>query len=92
MANVTIELPTLLHHVVDGRSTIDVQASTLRGALEALVKAHPAMRVHLFDESAGLREHVLVFHNDINSRWMDSLDAPVADGDRVTIMQAVSGG
>jgi len=92
MANVTIELPTLLHHVVDGRSAIDVQAQTLRGALDALIESEPALRVHLFDESGSIREHVLIFHNDTNSRWMDSLDAPVADGDRITVMQAVSGG
>ncbi len=92
MAHVTIELPTLLHRFADDQSTVAVEADSLRGALGQLTAKHPAMQVHLFDESGSLREHVLCFHNDTNTRWMDTPDVPVGDGDRLTIMQAVSGG
>jgi molybdopterin converting factor small subunit len=61
-------------------------------AVVALVEAHAALRVHLFDEAGSLRPHVLCFHNGTNTRWRESLDAPLHDGDRLTIMQAVSGG
>ena len=66
----------------------DAPASSLR----ALLEAHPALDVHLFDERGDLREHVLCFLNERNSRWLDSLDEPIRDGDEVVIMQAVSGG
>lgn len=92
MATVTIDLPTLLWPMAGGAATVSVEARTLGGALRALFDAHPALRVHVLDESGGLREHVLCLHNGANSRWRGSLDTPVADGDTVSILQAVSGG
>ena len=92
MASVTVELPSLLDHVVDGDRSVALDAESLRGALDALVERHPGLAVHLFDETGGLREHVLCFHNDTNTRWLDSIDVPLSDGDTVSIIQAVSGG
>ncbi|MHC4430001.1 MAG: MoaD/ThiS family protein [Planctomycetota bacterium] len=92
MASVTVELPSLLSTIVDGERSVAVDAGTLAGVLSALTKRFPALDVHLFDETGGLREHVLCFHNGANSRWLESLDVPVAEGDTVTILQAVSGG
>jgi adenylyltransferase/sulfurtransferase len=89
---VTIQLPSLLSRVVDVPAAIRVEAGTLADALAALTAAHPGLRVHLLDEEGGLRQHVLCFHNDTNSRWLPSHDVPLADGDTVTILQAVSGG
>ena len=50
------------------------------------------LAVHLFDEGGGFRTHVLCFHNDTNTRWLESLDVLLQDGDRITFLQAVSGG
>jgi molybdopterin converting factor small subunit len=92
MATVHIKLPSLLERFTDGQRVIEVQATTVADAITALTERHPELGVHLFDETGGFREHVLCFHNEANTRWMESLDAPVSDGDTVTIMQAVSGG
>ncbi len=89
---VRIELPSLLHHAADGEGSPCVEARTLRGALDALVGRHPRLRVHLFDERGAFRQHVLCFHNRTNTRWLESLDVPVAEGDTITFLQAVSGG
>ncbi len=92
MPEVTVELPSLLDHVVNGSRSIAVEADSLRGAIEALVERHPALAVHLFDETGDFRQHVLCFHNQTNTRWMASIDVPVSEGDTITIIQAVSGG
>ncbi len=92
MAEVTIELPSVLAPVVNGERSFTVDAETLPGALAALFELQPGMKVHLFDETESFREHVLCFHNQTNTRWMDSLDVPLRDGDTITILQAVSGG
>ena len=91
MPTVTVLLPTLLSPLVGGRAAIEVEAETVAGVLRGLVGAHPALGVHLFDEAGRLRQHVLCFHNDVNTRW-NSADVAVAAGDRVLILQAVSGG
>jgi adenylyltransferase/sulfurtransferase len=92
VARLTVELPSALTQVLGGRSELVVEGATLREALRALVAAEPALGVHVFDESEGLRRHVLCFLNGRNTRWLDSLDVALADGDRLRVMQAVSGG
>jgi molybdopterin converting factor small subunit len=52
----------------------------------------PALRVHLCDESGKFRPHVLCFLNEVNTRWLDGADPRLQQGDRITILQAVSGG
>ena len=50
MARVRIELPSLLARFADEARSLDLEAETLRGALDALVAHCPALEVHLFDE------------------------------------------
>ena len=92
MVKVTIELPSVLDPVVDGNRTLSFDAETLPGALTALTELYPGLKVHLFDETGEFREHVLCFHNRTNTRWLESIDVALRDGDTITILQAVSGG
>jgi len=92
MAAMVVRIPTLLAEVGDGRKEIPVEATTVRGALEALFGVLPQLRVHVFDESGGVRPHVSVFHEGRAARDPERLAAPVAEGSVVTILQAVSGG
>lgn len=92
MAAVTVRLPSMLVRFTGGASSVAIDAETLQGALKELVRGHPDLRPHLFDESGRFREHVLCFHNATNTRWLEGRDQPVAAGDVITIMQAVSGG
>jgi len=84
VAAVTVELPTLLGQLLQGRTRVEVEAETLGGALEALVAAHRVLAVHLFHESGELRRHVLCFHDGTNSRWLEGRGVPLADGDTIT--------
>lgn len=91
MVTIDIQLPSLLAQVGQDRA-LSVEAETLRDALDAIVQSHPKLAVHLFDESGQLREHVLCFHNGMNTRWLDDLDVQLDCGDSLLFMQAVSGG
>jgi molybdopterin converting factor small subunit len=92
MPNVTIDLPSMLSPIVNGLTTVTVQADTLGQAVRTLTESHPRLGVHVFDESGQLRQHLLCLHNDTDSRWLDSLEVPVEEGDTITLLQAVSGG
>ncbi len=92
MASVTIRIPSLLASLVRGESAFSVEASTIREALDEALRRHPELRLHLFDESGRFRQHVLCFHNQTDTRWLPDLGAAAADGDEITILQAVSGG
>lgn len=91
MPAAVVRIPRLLADVGDGRTEIPVDADTVAGAIEALFAALPHLRVHVIDETGGVRRHVSVFHD---GRRLDAarMAEPLADGAVVTILQAVSGG
>ncbi len=92
MARVTVQLPSLLEASAGGQRSIDLEAEDFAGALRRLVELHPPLESLLFDEGGAFRQHVLCFHNEVNSRWRPDHKAPLANGDRIMIIQAVSGG
>ena len=92
MARVTIQLPSLLEASAGGQRAIHLEAADFAAALRRLVELHPPLENLLFDEQGSFRPHVLCFHNEVNSRWRPDHTAPLSDGDRIRIVQAVSGG
>lgn len=88
MARVTVILPKMLAEA-HGKGRIDLQAATLRGALDTLFAGAPALRFHLCEDSGRFRTHILCFLND--DRMLD-LEARLSDGDRIAFVQAISGG
>lgn len=90
---IPVALPSLLAGAAGGRRDVAVEAETLRGALDALLAAYPLLRPHLVTEAGRLREHVNLFLNDQNARWIEDWDAHrLSPGDTLTVIQAVSGG
>ena len=69
-----------------------VEGATVRVALDNYFQRFPAVRSYVLDDAGAVRKHVAVFHDDdlINDR--SQLSDPVADGDRLHIFQALSGG
>ena len=92
MPTIPIEIPSLLRDSAGGAPILEVKADTVRGAIDALLAAHPLLRNHLFDQTGKRRQHVLIFYNDEDINWLESLDRPLEPGDRMTVLQAVSGG
>ena len=92
MARVTIELPSALAAFTGGVRTLEVEGETLAAALGDLSRELPQLAVHLYDESGEFRQHVLCFHNETNTRWLDGATVRLAQGDTIRFLQAVSGG
>lgn len=92
MAQVTLEVPRMLRDCIDGRPAVGFDADRLDSVAEAIRIRWPVLATHVFTEAGDLRPHVLLLHNDRMTRWMPRLDVRLADGDRLAIVQAVSGG
>lgn len=90
VARATVRLTTVLEPAVGALREVEVHGTTVQEALEDLCRQHPALRVHVFDGAGELRRHVLCLHNGTATRLRSPL--PLADGDELAIMQAVSGG
>jgi len=82
--------PALTRHVACPAQ--DVSASTLRDALLRSFEAAPAMRHYVLDEQGAVRKHVAVFVNAQMIRDRAALDLPLAPGDKVMVIQALTGG
>ena len=78
-------LPRQLENEAGGRRRFDVEAETLRAALEALPVADL-----LFDERGTLRPLVHVFVDGADAR--DELESPLAPAATVRIVAAIAGG
>jgi len=87
VARATLVLPRMLHESV-GAARLRVEGRTLGEALEDAYRRSPALRLHLCDDDGSFRVHVLCFHNGERR----PLGTALADGDEISIVQAVSGG
>jgi len=90
--SIEVTVPTILRDCTGGHNTVTIEASTLAEALEQMNESYPLLKVHLYDEVGKMRPHVLIFYNEESTRWLESLDVPLRPGDRLEILQAVSGG
>lgn len=90
----TVWIPGYLRQFTGGAARVDLAGSpaTVRDALAALWEIHPGVRDRVVTERHEVRPHVNVFVGTESIRWLGGLDAPLRDGDEVSIIPAVSGG
>jgi molybdopterin synthase sulfur carrier subunit len=82
--------PALTRHVPCAPQ--EVEASTVGCALDAAFRAAPGMRHYVLDEQGGVRKHVALFVNGEMLLRQAALDRPLAAGDRLMVIQALTGG
>ena len=91
-ATIKVYVPSALRGYCAGRSELDIPATTVRAALDELERRHPTLHRGICDETGAVRRHINVFVNTNNMRDCNGIDTPLAPGDEVTILPAVSGG
>ena len=88
---VTVEFaPALQRHVACAPQT--VAPGSLREVLGAALRAAPELGHYVFDDQGGVRKHVAVFINQVMVRERTVLNQAVGAGDKVLVIQALSGG
>ena len=90
--SVSVELASVLTVATNDVSRLRVSGATLQEALDDVVVRYPGLAVHLYDESGQVRPHVLIFVNEERLPYRRGDHVPLHKGDRVTVLQAVSGG
>jgi molybdopterin synthase sulfur carrier subunit len=89
---ITFHVLGVLRDYCGGASELSIAARTVRAALDALERDQPALYRNICDETGAVRRHLNVFVNDDNVRFLKGIDTPLAQGDVVTVLPAVSGG
>ncbi len=86
MATVCVHGP--LRKLADGQSDHPLDGQTVVALLRALESAYPALCGWVLDERGVIRRHLNVYVNG----ELGGADTPVATGDRVEVLPAISGG
>ena len=89
---ITVLVPSSLRDYCAGASELALSVTSLRAVLEELERRHPALHRSVCDETGTVRRHINLFVNANHMRDCNGLDTPLAPGDVVTILPAVSGG
>jgi len=89
---ITVHVPGPLRDCCAGAAELSLTAPSVRAVLEELERRHPELHRSICDETGAVRRHVNLFVNTNNIRDRNGLDTPLAPGDTVTILPAVSGG
>jgi molybdopterin synthase sulfur carrier subunit len=92
--SIDVVLPRALYPYARGSSTLvlDDRCDTVADALSAVGKRWPGVLDRVMTEQGVVRQHVNIFVGEANTRFAHGLATPVADGDTILIVAAVSGG
>jgi sulfur-carrier protein len=88
---IEVRIPTILRTYTGGAKSVEGSGGTLADLIADVDSRNSGLQERLVDAS-GLRRFVNVYLNDEDVRFIGGLEAPVKDGDTVTVLPAVAGG
>jgi molybdopterin converting factor small subunit len=91
LLNVEIHVPQFLQHLTDDIQTVEVKGNTVGECLDDLVIRFPQLSSRIFDKNGKLQKHLDVWING-ETGGHSGLVQPVADGDKLTVINIIAGG
>ena len=89
---VTFSLPTILSRLTDGQSTLEADGATVGEVVTQVADRFPRLAPRLKDEKGSPYPFVGFYLNDRDTRFLGGFEAPVTEGDEITVVIAVAGG
>ena len=90
--SITVNLPSVLAAHAGGARSVMASGRTLGEAVADVAARYPALGPRLRDEAGKPYRFVVFYVNDEDVRFRGGFDAPVQDGDEVTVIPAIAGG
>ena len=90
--SITITLPTVLAKLAGDQRTIEAKGATLGDAVADAAARYPQLAPRLRDGQGNPYPFVTFYLNDEDIRFNGGFDAPVTDGDELTVVPAIAGG
>ncbi|CAB4875008.1 unannotated protein [freshwater metagenome] len=88
---IEVSIPTILRTYTDGAKSVEAAGATLSELIADLEAQFPGLADRLVEDGS-LRRFVNIYINDEDVRFLGGIDAPLTDGDNVTVLPAVAGG
>jgi molybdopterin synthase sulfur carrier subunit len=89
--SVTLHLPTVLARLADA-PVVKTQGRTVGEAIDDVSTRFPNLAPRLRDVHGKPYAFVTFYLNDEDIRFQGGFDAPVRDGDELTVVPAIAGG
>lgn len=87
-----VRIPTTLRSYTQNLEEVEAAGATVAEVLADLDKNYPGIKERLLDEKGGVRRYVNIYANDEDIRFLQELQTPVKEGDRIAIVPAIAGG
>ena len=89
--SIEVRIPTILRPYTKDQKSVTAEGSNLSALISNLDSSYAGLADRLL-ENGVLRRFINIYINDEDVRFLGGLEAPVKDGDSVTILPAVAGG
>jgi molybdopterin synthase sulfur carrier subunit len=89
---VQIRIPGPLKKLAGGQDTIKAEGKTVGEALCWLTETYPDLKERLKDEQGQVRGFINIYVNNEDIRFIQNLETPLKEGDKVSIVPAIAGG
>ena len=87
-----VRIPTPLRTFTGNQDEVSIAGATVGEVLLNLEARHPGIGARLLDDKGGLKRYVNVFLGEEDVRYLQALDTPVKEDDRISIIPAIAGG
>jgi molybdopterin converting factor small subunit len=88
---IEVRIPTILRPYTKDQKVVTANGETLSAVISDLDVQYPGIGERLL-ENGSLRRFINLYVNDEDVRFLGGLEAPVKNGDSITILPAVAGG
>ena len=85
----TVRIASPLRSYTGGAPVVSANGESVADVLADLERRFPGMRFRMIDEQNRIRQHIRLF---VNTTVVGALSGPVANGDTVHLICALSGG
>ncbi|MFZ9216545.1 MAG: MoaD/ThiS family protein [Vulcanococcus sp.] len=89
---VQVLILTPLQKFTNDEASVELEASSVDGLIDALDGRYPGLKARLCDEAGKLRRFLNVYVNSEDIRFLENQTTALNDGDEVSIVPAVAGG
>lgn len=89
---VHVRIPTPLKKLAGEQDIIKAKGKTVGEVIQWLTETYPGLRERLQDEKGEVRRFINIYVNDEDIRFIQNLETPLKEGDKISIIPAIAGG